>query len=366
MNKESFLRLDALDSLRGIAILSVMAIHVAQFAPVSAGLLPLLTINGDMGVELFYVLSALSLSMSLQARSDAGFLSIRDYFIRRFFRIAPMFWLVLLVSAIAFYHKVTFFSPNGIGMLEVLVTAFFLHGLHPEFVNAVIPGGWSVAIEVTFYLFLPLFFKFGKTLTALFVGLVISLMVYVYIGNVADLYWTQELPPNAQHLSVIYAWNMSFFAQLPVFIMGMIAYQLLGRRAISPVLLYVISLLGGIFMVFFYQDMGAGSIFRHLCWGGIFAIFVVGCCNKPIWLLDNRFFRAVGKVSYSAYLLHFIILIYLGRIFRHFDWQQEIKFLALYGSLLGVTYFVSLWTYHRIELPFMRLSHRFCEKRNKV
>ena len=36
-----------------------------------------------------------------------------------------------------------------------LSTAFFLHGLHPEAINSVIPGGWSIAVEMTFYLFFP-------------------------------------------------------------------------------------------------------------------------------------------------------------------------------------------------------------------
>ena len=86
-------RVDALDSARGWAILGVISSHVLQAAPLPPGVLHSLAVNGDMGVELFYVLSAFSLVMMLHARAIAGQLSLTGYFIRRFFRIAPMFWV---------------------------------------------------------------------------------------------------------------------------------------------------------------------------------------------------------------------------------------------------------------------------------
>ena len=50
-------------------------------------------------------------------------------------------------------------APNGVAWWHVLLTALFLHGWHPETINTVVPGGWSIAVEMSFYLFVPLLFS---------------------------------------------------------------------------------------------------------------------------------------------------------------------------------------------------------------
>ncbi|MFY0030172.1 hypothetical protein ABTP79_18860, partial [Acinetobacter baumannii] len=47
-------------------------------------------------------------------------------------------------------------APFGIGLHQVLLTATFLHGFWPDSVNSVVPGDWSIAAEMTFYLVFPL------------------------------------------------------------------------------------------------------------------------------------------------------------------------------------------------------------------
>ena len=47
-------------------------------------------------------------------------------------------------------------APNGVEWYYVPLTALFLNGYHPEMVTSVVPGGWSIVVEMTFYLVLPL------------------------------------------------------------------------------------------------------------------------------------------------------------------------------------------------------------------
>lgn len=353
-------RLDVLDSLRGWAILAVICIHVSQFAPFTSPLLQKIASNGDMGVVLFYVLSAFSLVMSLRAREDAGHVSVRAYAIRRLFRIAPMFWIAVCLSAILYFHKPGFWSPDGIGWGEIVVTALFLHGLHPATVNAVVPGGWSVAIEMMFYLLLPFMFRYGKGYRRLFGWLLVSLLLGILFGNVLQTYWSQALPEQARYLAPIYAWNMSLPAQLPVFVLGMLAYQMTRARPASPRLTYALFLIVGVWLLI--ADLGVWSQYRHWLWGGVFSCLIVAAYTRPVWLLDNPALRAMGRVSFSVYLLHFILLTYLSRVFRHLPLVDAAKFFVLYASTVMLTYAVAAWTYRRIELPFMRLGAQWSRK----
>ncbi len=78
-----------IDAMRGYAILAVMAVHAASVAPDLEGIGRTLVNQGARGVQLFFVASALTLMMSWHARNDGA----ARFYIRRIFRIAPMFWL---------------------------------------------------------------------------------------------------------------------------------------------------------------------------------------------------------------------------------------------------------------------------------
>lgn len=57
-----------------------------------------------------------------------------------------MFWL-----AIPFFLLLNGKAPAW----EVATIALFVHGFHPQSINSVVPGGWSIAVEMTFYAVFP-------------------------------------------------------------------------------------------------------------------------------------------------------------------------------------------------------------------
>lgn len=356
-------RVEALDSARGWAILGVIAIHVSQAAPLPPGFLHSLAVNGDMGVELFYVLSAFSLVMMLHAREMAWHHNLAGYFIRRFFRIAPMFWTALLIATLMFFGKPSFWSPEGIGWTEVVLTAGFLHGIHPSSINAVIPGGWSVAVEVMFYLVLPVLFRYTVDTVSALSWWLGSVGIYYLFGYFAQAYFDQTLPENARYLSEIYSWYMSLPAQLPVFMMGVVAFFVVKEERFKPVYAYAVACVGGLLLIVLPSQAESHILPRHFLWALVFSLFVVASVQRPFYLFDNALMRLFGRISYSAYLLHFFVLIYVGKVFRHAMIQPELKFALLYFVVVGITYFMAAWSYRVIELRGMKigtqLSRRF-------
>jgi peptidoglycan/LPS O-acetylase OafA/YrhL len=91
-------RYSYIDSLRGFAIIGVLIAHTGLYGNVAY---PSLLRNlaeidvGPRGVQLFYVVSAFTLCVSFSKRRNIEKHPIRNFYVRRFFRIAPLFYLAI-------------------------------------------------------------------------------------------------------------------------------------------------------------------------------------------------------------------------------------------------------------------------------
>ncbi|MEJ6006959.1 acyltransferase [Paucibacter sp. AS339] len=158
-----------IDALRGLAILMVLANHVALQVPGLSAPLRALASFGQMGVQLFFVASAYTLCLSWQQRAaveacrrEAGGAEtshhlLLAFLLRRFFRIAPLYWFAIVFFSC--WHLAFAESSNepesAYTLAHQLANALFIHGLLPSAQNAVVPGGWSIGVEMVFYALFP-------------------------------------------------------------------------------------------------------------------------------------------------------------------------------------------------------------------
>jgi peptidoglycan/LPS O-acetylase OafA/YrhL len=146
-------RFPLMDSLRAIAALSVLVGHVAGLAQVVRHhwWSPLLG-SANQGVTVFFVLSGFLLYRPMVSSQLGGAPRPpwRDYVRRRLLRILPAYWLALTVLAIYPGLPGVFSSEwwRYYGLLQVYSPTSALGG---------IVVAWSLCIEVSFYLALPLY-----------------------------------------------------------------------------------------------------------------------------------------------------------------------------------------------------------------
>ncbi len=156
------MKLNYIDSIRGVAILMVILVHAAQSVPGLSPLTSLLADYGQMGVQLFFVASAYTLCLSATKRrgESRGWLK---YAIRRYFRIAPLYYLGILI----YFGRALIEAANGIvgrtlledySLANVAANVLLVHGFYPPANNTVVPGGWSIGTEVAFYAIFPTIF----------------------------------------------------------------------------------------------------------------------------------------------------------------------------------------------------------------
>lgn len=312
-------KLDEVAFWKGTAILMVILTHSHQMfnLPYSMRMIPMF---GQMGCQLFFVLSCFGLCLSYERRSPKYF----DFLRRRMKKISIGYWLTILVTLLLTVFSEKIFGKNIFSTctnrMKVLENILFLHGLDPSIDgnNKVVRGGWFVGTLVIFYVLFPMFFHFqtkmrNKNILPYGTSIICMLsLVFLYIidNNL-------EVRKN----SYLY---FSFVNQLPSFIMGFILYDWYrgGQQKNILSLLYGIILMI-ISFIFFHKSSPLSYIILPF-------VFSLGFVNiyknftlphslyanhiKPICCKAYGYVKKFGEYSYAIYLIHPFIAFELSKL----------------------------------------------------
>ena len=347
-----------IDALRGWAFLGVLVCHVSQkLGNGLPGWMGYWVSDGRFGVQLFYIVSCLTLLMSLESRSRREARPVAAFFIRRLFRIAPMFWLAIIFYTSFFGRESTAWAPHGVSASTIAATALFVHGWHPASINAAVPGGWSIAVEMNFYLLLPLFFTWVTSLRRAVWWAVLGLLLSVG----ADRFLLHFVQPH------VAAGNMSEFlsfrqfwlpSQIPIFALGAVLFHVLRQPAGTGGKSRSLALLLAL-MALFITETGPSRFVRH---DMVFAIALFlgawAVALVPVAIFVNPITRYLGKISYSGYLTHTAVVLLALRLF-YSPSSPPVgvgSFALLFFLALILTVAVSSLTYQFVEAPGQMLG----------
>ncbi|RKK05659.1 DUF1624 domain-containing protein [Pseudoroseomonas wenyumeiae] len=356
------------DCLRGYAVLMVIACHLAYEFPELPYRVKQLVTSGWFGVQLFFIASCLTLMMSWNAERNAkGEVSLRAFFLRRFFRIAPAYY------AAGILYFVISPPPGGFDAMQALRTAVFINAWHPAWLTApgswnVVPGGWSISVEFTFYAVFPLF----ATLVTSLRSAVIALAASLVLGAVANLTVLGAFTPHYPAESIS---NFLFFwfpNQFSIFALGAVAYFMMkdaprlmafierhsGLIATGAILSFCI-----VAFLPFGKYIGSQSLMPAGHAASLPLVVLVLALSRHKGVLVNRPAAAMGKVSFSAYLLHFMVL-YIFGLFPDLLHTQATGIEAILAYAVGLvltvvlTYLTSALSYYVIEQPGVQAGKR--------
>lgn len=340
-------RLGYLDALRGYAVLAVIIVHSGA----SVRGMTENTTWGAHGVQLFFVVSAFTIAMMWENRNDGAL----AFYIRRLFRIAPMFWLAIIFYLVLYWLGASRFAPANIEPWHVALTAAFLHGLHPETINSVVPGDWSIANEMMFYAMFPAIAFFTKNIWYAAILFAISAWIALIeshnAGFVSSLFASQG-PREIQEY--MFLWMP---AQFSCFAAGMLAYatfKAVRDWRLNPSI-FEVALVLAIARVVWLCIIGmADAAPFALPFAVIVLSFASGAGRYFVW----KPIVTLGRYSFSVYLIHFAF-VPLGAAAA-----VATGALGIYGVAVSVvivtalTALISSQTYRFIELPMIRLGER--------
>ena len=350
-------RLPSLDGWRAIAIVLVMLTHLTETNNFNYnGLLShYLTVQGDFGVRIFFVLSGFLINYLLLLEYEMmGSISLRNFYVRRSLRIFPVYFaylFVLLGLSFAGLYKDT---------LAAWIGAFtFTRDLMGQPISA---SGhfWSLAVEEQFYLLWPLtLVSFDllrkKTLAIIILGAVVVGCFFARLHSCGDVpsllcrtFFRRYSP--LMYMDSIAVGCLTSFAvtsrkgglgavQLPKVVAWFCGISLLASTALIDVT----------DKLFASTIVSAQAFLIAIC----IVATVKSSSGIAYWFLNRRLVIELGLISYSLYVWHFMFLGYfMGdplKVLPIFDWR------VWWVPSLVIAYL----SFHFFEKPVQRLKRKF-------
>jgi len=326
-------RIHSLDTLRGLALVMVVAIHCSQSYHSVFGISHLLAPYGSLGVQLFFIISGFTMLLTFGDNFSSRI--VWAFYLRRVARIVPLFWIAILGYLLLDGLNSRFWAPNGIHWSEIISSFLFLNGFMPQAINAIVPGGWSIAIEMQFYLIFPifayLFIKRGLTTAAPYFIIVV---IYGCGLLISHWHWGDVLKPLLEPnefpliTSYFYFWLPN---QLLCFGFGFLLYEKIEKNTLNipgTILLVAASLI---------TSLGLAILF-------LFLLSYFALSNQ----ISIQIFRQIGLASYAMYLMQFAIIQLVSLL-----WMKTTEHLPSfevgYAAVILITYFIS----HFLVAPFI-------------
>ena len=357
------MKLKHIDSIRGIAILMVILVHTSQEINNLKGIPKLISNYGQMGVQLFFVASAYTLCLSASRKKNESQPLIK-YAIRRYFRIAPVYYFgilgyFLLSLVVSIYYNREMIVPAQYSFKNIASNLFFFNGFFKPGNNNIVPGGWSIGTEMAFYVVFPiLYFIASKSLIKSFRNIIFFIIAGLVFSQIFLI--TLSLKGILIENNNFLYYNL--ITQITVFILGIGYYSL----NLLPNLKHrwKIDLFGFIFFTYisiFLWRLNINYLFSLIpLVSGLSFVFLMEIFRKNE-LLNRNIIVKIGKISYSMYIIHFIFAQTLtGMIQSKFvnHLGSEISLLIFYTiSICGSYYFATLSEKY-IETPFIELGRK--------
>lgn len=347
-----------LDGLRGIAILMVLAVHTydhtsLQFAEPFFPSTPTWLRSGAYGVQLFFILSAFTLLRSSDARTQERF-PTASFYLRRAFRILPLWWLAVFAYGLLNRNGFSYLLPN----------LFFYSGfIRFRPIEMILPQ-WSLFVEETFYLFLPLLLPLRLSVKRAGIFLIALLVVQQLWSGLAP---TSGVPANYFFIDYFplnqwFCFGIGFvwFA----LVRGQYFFTLVKKKQIPSSLLDALTL---VFLVVLIPLNHVAAAFAFV------PLVFTASVSQTLWgrFCRSRLLTAFGRSCYSIYLWQIAIF----NLFAPFhtsisqslglaQLSLELQFLIAFPVFAAYSLAVGMLSWRFIERPLIEFGRRIIAKLN--
>ena len=338
-----------LDFLRSVAVLVVLADHIAQSSGIAHANSAFLLL-GRWGVLLFFVHTSLVLMMSMERLHVDGWSLAKAFYIRRIFRIYPLAIFVISVALVfqipPRFHTARYETPS-----LVAIVSNYLLCQNVTLSDSIVGPLWSLPYEVQMYVVLPLIYMFIRPNQAL--GRISLLwIVAVALGLLQAKLAT--IPGTG-------AWRMGIAEFAPCFLGGVLAYQISrGERAAGlPGCAWVaiVTAVTAAFLAWQMRLATAEGFVNYAEWICCLAIGLsINACREMSVGWFNWLTHRVAKYSYGIYLGQVPIL------WLVFEKLAPLPPAVQWSLFVALIIGVPIATYHLIEDPLIRGGSRLASR----
>ena len=337
----------SLDGMRAISVLIVMFSHfVTNMIP------------GGFGVYVFFVISGFLIARQFFVEHEAtSSIGMKNFYLRRFYRLYPVA-LVFTATVVGLFllqgKAVDWWQPAS--ALFYFSNYYFASFIDPSKEVMPLVIFWSLSVEEHFYLLFPAAFVLAsgapRKLGFVVVGVIVaSLLLRLFTAS-----------QNPELIGSYYFYYRTEFR------MDSIAYGVAiavlcaserGRDLLVRLARPTTLLVAGAIVLFclLYRDPFFRETLRYSLLGIAIAMALVSVLfsDKLGWLqrlLNTRVPVYIGKLSYSLYLWHFLMLYLTGPL------VDDLPRPALIVLNFALSFLFSAASYHWLEVPFLNLRKR--------
>lgn len=354
--KEVKSQIPILDGIRAIALILVVNFHFGLYLSFVPGF-NIVIGSGALGVQVFFILSSLLLSMQFLRTNYFGFDFLIKYVKKRLLRILPLFYFS------SFFLVLIGFSANKFDVYSYIRYILFVHDLQ---INPVV---WSLFLEMRFYLILPFLMfllhkvdSFGIKYRYVLLGFMLCVSYY-YRYNVIVTCSSLEEAKNYLYTS--------FLANSDCFILGILLSYVFKENIVKQMItkwlyvLLVLSFLGVFCTMYEYKHenfMPAVHLaflnpIHNLLWALIIFCLMLLHDKYLNMLFANKFMVWLSQLSYSIYIWHLPIRAYMLIVAAYLvTVETPLYFLVQFVLSWVVTLLVSVISYRFVEKPFLALK----------
>lgn len=326
-------RAQYIDILKALAILGVILVHYNERWASPLGILSGFSAIGARCPQFFFEISSFLTCYSFYNKDEVNVIS---FYKKRFFRIAPLYYLAIVVFVLVPEIKLFDYS-----IVNYLSHIFLINGFNPYWIGGIMGLEWYVADLVILYLLTPFIMKIATNLKRSIVLFINSFIVssgsLVLFNNIIAL--------DFQNSTIEMFYHTFFFIhQLPIWIIGICIFYTIKeaqKERKFPLLLSAYVVFAGIIIgLYALFDLNKRLITSSIIAGLLMGIIFL-CCSR-LKILNNHYLKPiafVGKYSFGIYLFHNILLNCFERIINTinstFNWIFFYVLMVLLTIVIG-------------------------------
>ncbi len=334
---------------------------------------PLIAYSSALGVVFFFVLSGFLITyLLLKEKESNKTVQIGKFYLRRAFRIWPLYYLIFILGffvlpnleLFAVPGQDVFFNQNFWGNL--LLYAFFMPNLAFSIYTTAVPNigqSWSIGVEEQFYLLWPLLLRKSKNVlkSILWIaGSIIVLKGFLLLSF-----------PFIKLDALVVIKKFLAMSKLECMALGGLgAYILFNRKEellciifkpISQIMAVIVIPILIYFIPTAFEDV------LHLLFSVSFLVIILNVAGNEKVLLrfENRVLQYLGRISYGFYMFHVMCIVFTIHILdKYIGLDNDItttQHILLYGISFLLTVAVSSLSYRIFEKAFIRLKDKYAQ-----
>ncbi|HDR0697090.1 TPA: acyltransferase [Pasteurella multocida] len=340
-----------IDGLRALAILSVVIFHI------NYSLLP----GGFLGVDIFFVISGYLITSIIYVDINSGKFSFSEFYQKRIRRILPAFFFVMIFATLfglyIYHNKATKVEllKSSVEAIKFIINFYFAKSggyFDLDVIEKPLLHFWSLAVEEQFYFIFPLFLilivknpiLFRNKYSILLILAILSICSTFIVSNYNIYYLFHARAIELLVGSFIAIYSIEYKNDLFLYNKFL--------SLLSPLSFFILVAC----IVFFDKDTPFFPGVSSLLPCTATALLIYGNTYNKFFtkLFSNKIAVFIGKISYSLYLWHWVILAYMRYIYG--SYELPVNWILFF---LIIVIFLSIFSFYFIENPIRKSKYTF-------